>query len=230
MNTEPMSLFNAPGVVSPTASKPAPLPAKQDKAASLISSDFETFLKMMTTQLKNQDPMNPMDSSEFAVQLATFSGVEQQVKTNQLLDGMNAQFGLMSMAQLAAWVGQEARASAPVYLGEKAVTILPKPDLGADSAVLAVYDTQGTLVAREALPLGEAPYQWFGADPSGNPLPRGVYRLSVESYRGEQLLGESTPESYARILEAQGGPSGTTLVLEGGVEVQASDVTALRVP
>ena len=40
---------------------------------------------MLTTQIKNQDPLNPMEGTEFAVQLATFSGVEQQVQTNQLL-------------------------------------------------------------------------------------------------------------------------------------------------
>jgi flagellar basal-body rod modification protein FlgD len=47
-------------------------------ASSGLSSDFETFLKMLTTQLKNQDPMNPVDSADYAVQLATFSSVEQQ--------------------------------------------------------------------------------------------------------------------------------------------------------
>ena len=44
-----------------------------------ISSDFETFLKMLTAQIKNQDPLKPMDSSEFATQLATFPSLEQQV-------------------------------------------------------------------------------------------------------------------------------------------------------
>ena len=52
---------------------------------SLIGNDFNTFLVMLTTQLQNQDPLNPIESSDYAVQLATFSGVEQQVRTNQLL-------------------------------------------------------------------------------------------------------------------------------------------------
>ena len=80
----------------------------------VISSDFDTFLKMLTTQIKNQDPTNPMDSADFAVQLATFSGVEQQVRTNDLLGDLGAQFGVMGMSQLGAWVGQEARAPGPV--------------------------------------------------------------------------------------------------------------------
>ncbi|MFV2001871.1 MAG: flagellar hook capping FlgD N-terminal domain-containing protein, partial [Paracoccaceae bacterium] len=53
-----------------------------------VNSDFETFLKLLTTQLKNQDPLKPVDSSDFAVQLATFSSVEQQVKTNDLLTSL----------------------------------------------------------------------------------------------------------------------------------------------
>ncbi len=57
--------------------------ASADKA---VTSDYETFLRMLTTQLQNQDPMNPMESDDFAMQLATFSGVEQQVKTNEIPD------------------------------------------------------------------------------------------------------------------------------------------------
>ena len=60
---------------------------------AVISSDFETFLKMLTTQMQNQDPLNPIESSDYAVQLATFSGVEQQVRTNQLLADLANQMG-----------------------------------------------------------------------------------------------------------------------------------------
>ena len=54
-----------------------------------ISSDFETFLKMLTVQMKNQDPLNPVESTDYATQLATFSGVEQAVLTNDLLKSVN---------------------------------------------------------------------------------------------------------------------------------------------
>ena len=54
----------------------------QGTTKPVLSSDFETFLKMLTVQLENQDPLNPVDSADYAVQLATFSGVEQQVQTN----------------------------------------------------------------------------------------------------------------------------------------------------
>ncbi|MGL6211294.1 MAG: flagellar hook capping FlgD N-terminal domain-containing protein [Paracoccaceae bacterium] len=195
-----------------------------------ITSDYNTFLKMLTTQMQNQDPTNPIDSADYAVQLATFSGVEQQTQTNQLLAQMNTQFGMLGMAQLAGWVGQEARAAVPVYLDGAAITLSPNPAAVADRAVLVVKDSAGKLVSREDLPLSDAPYEWLGADAKGEPLPRGLYTLTLESYSGEELLGATAVESYARILEAQSGASGTTLLLAGGVKVPAAEVTALRVP
>jgi flagellar basal-body rod modification protein FlgD len=71
-------------VSSSAATSSAVAPADNGSGAK-ISSDFETFLKMLTVQMQNQDPLNPVDSSDYATQLATFSGVEQQVQTNDLL-------------------------------------------------------------------------------------------------------------------------------------------------
>jgi flagellar basal-body rod modification protein FlgD len=201
-----------------------------DAPAPTDSADYQMFLKMLTTQMQNQDPLNPIDSTDYAVQLATFSGVEQAVKTNQLLQSLQSQFGILGMAQLAGWVGQEARAAAPVYMDGTPVTLSPNPAASADQAVLVVRDGKNNVVARETLPVSAEPYQWLGADAKGDPLPRGKYTLTLESsYRGD-LLTTTPVEHYAQILEARGGPSGTTLVLKGGTEVAATDITALRVP
>jgi flagellar basal-body rod modification protein FlgD len=62
-------------------------------------------------------------------------------------------------------------------------------------------------------------------------LPAGTYSLSLESYReGDKIASGGKVESYARILEARGGSAGTTLILQGGTEVAATEITALRVP
>lgn len=211
-----------------TAATPAPPPAAARPAPTAVGADFETFLRMMTAQLQNQDPLNPIDSADYAVQLATFSGVEQQARTNQLLEAMRAEFGLTGMAQMAGWVGREARAAAPVLVDGAPVALAPKPAAGADRAVLAVYDAAGTLVAREGIPVSDAAVDWLPVDATGAPLARGVYAVRLESYAGEQLLATAEVEAYARIDEVRGGASGTTLVLAGGVEVPASAVTALR--
>ena len=214
-----------------TALLPVTTPKPISAPRQAISADFDTFLKMLTTQMQNQDPLNPIDSADYAVQLATFSGVEQQMKTNQLLGDLAGQFGVMGMSQLAAWVGQEARAAAPVFKGAEPVTVTYTPNTQADRAVLVVKNAAGTLVAREDVPRSTAPYQWLGADAAGNPLPNGIYSLSLENYRGEEQIGAATEvESYARIVEARSGANGTALVLAGGIEVAATKVTALRVP
>lgn len=196
----------------------------------MISSDFDTFLKMLTAQMQNQDPLNPIDSTDYATQLATFSGVEQQARTNELLANLGSQMAVLGMSQLAGWVGQEARAEAPVWMDGNPVTMQLTPATGADRTVLVVRDAAGDVKSREEVPTEAGLYDWLGGDAAGDPLPEGPYTLSLESYSGETLLGESPVESYARIIEARNGPTGAMLVLEGGIEVLSSKITALRVP
>jgi len=196
----------------------------------MVTSDFTTFLRMLTTQLQNQDPLDPMESSDFAVQLATFSGVEQQLRTNTLLTDLGERFDLLGMAQLSGWVGQEALTTAPVQFSGSPVTLHPDPDPRADAAVLVVTDASGNLVARETIPNGRSPYLWLGADAAGDPLPPGRYTLSVESQRAGEVIATSHAASYARIEEARRGETGIVLRLVGGEEVAASDIRGLRIP
>lgn len=210
--------------------RPATQSAPPSGNTAFASSDFQMFLKMLTTQMQNQDPLNPIDSADYAVQLATFSGVEQSVRTNQLLERMQSQFDLLGMAQLAGWVGQEARAAAPVFMDGTPVTLSPNPAAAADRAVLVVRDSRGTVVSREELPVSAEPYSWLGAGATGNRLPTGTYSLTLESYYDGDLLTTTPVEYFAPITEARGGADGTRLVLRGGIEVRATDITALRVP
>lgn len=213
--------------VTTATAAPKTTPAAPPQA-SKISSDFNTFLKMLTVQMQNQDPMNPIDSSDYAVQLATFSGVEQQVQTNQLLAEMSARFSQMGMSEMAGWIGQEARSNAPIRYDGDPVTLSPNPAVGSTKTVIVVKDAQGRLVSREDIPASTAPYQWLGADASGQPLPQGTYTIDLECWKGEEKLDTRPIEHYARVIEARGGAGGTKLVLEGGIEVPATAVTGLR--
>lgn len=218
-------------VTVPTSATSAPPAAPSTTGqTSKISSDFDTFLKMLTVQLQNQDPMNPIQSTDYAVQLATFSGVEQQVRTNQLLADMTSRFQQMGIAEMATWIGQEARTDAAVTFNGNPVTLSPAPDVGATGMTLVVRDAQGTLVSREAMPASSASYLWLGADATGSPLPPGRYTLTQENLRGQQVISTRAIEHYTRVVEARNAPDGMRLVLEGGVEVLATKVTALREP
>lgn len=205
-------------------------PAAGNAYQTVLASDFQTFLKMLTVQMQNQDPLNPIEASDYAVQLATFSGVEQQVLTNQLLDSLHARLAQTGLTQHAALVGQEARTTADIRYAGEPVTVHPAPAAGADRAVLVVCDTEGRVIAREEIPPQAGPYLWFGGDAAGNPLPQGRYGLSVESWRDGEAIGESPVGHYATITEIRSHGGTITLVLDGGDEVPAEAVTALRAP
>ena len=206
--------------------------AGQPAAAAnrVISSDFETFLKMLTTQMQNQDPLNPMESTDFAVQLATFSGVEQQVQTNQLLQSLSAQLGLFGMTQFAGWVGMEARAAAPAFFNGSPITLAPNPAQSADRAELIVRNTFGTEVDRRTVPISTDQISWSGLAADGTTLPEGSYSFEMQSFKGADLLRTDLVEHYALVTEARGETGGVFLVLQGGGTVAASEVTALRQP
>lgn len=218
-------------IQSTTAQSQSSLQGSEKQGASaVLSSDFETFLLMMTTQLKNQDPLNPIDSQDFAVQLATFSGVEQQVRTNDLLASLVGGMGDSGLSQLAGWVGMEARVSAPVAFQSAPVDIAIAPDPGSDKAELIVMDSLGTEVSRQEVPLGIDTIEWVGTGHDGQPLPTGAYTLQLASINQGEVTSTRPVSHYARIQEARQGFDGVELVVLGGTVVASENVTALRAP
>ncbi len=193
-----------------------------------ISSDFQTFLRMLSVQMQNQDPLNPTDSSEFAVQLATFSSVEQQVQTNQLLEALTAQIGSSGLAEMAAWVGRDARVAAPAQFDGTPITLYPNPAARSDSVELVVRNASGTEVQRLPLPVSADPFDWTGLDAVGDPFPNGVYSFEVVSTAaGETILSEPA-EHYAEVREVRSQGGTVFLMFAGEVAVAAGDISALR--
>ena len=205
-------------------------------ASSLISSDFETFLRMMTTQARYQDPLEPMDSSEYAAQLAQFSMVEQQVQTNDLLQSLSAALQTATATQtsvgaLSGWIGMEALSYAPAHFDGTPVTIAPNPLTAADTAYLVVYDANGTEVQRQSIPVSPDAVQWHGvAGLNGSTFPEGNYTFEIESFQQGELLLAERAQTYGRVTEARIEEGRTILILEGGLAVLADDVTGLRDP
>lgn len=200
------------------------------KGKAAISSDFDTFLKMLTVQMQNQDPLNPIDSSDYAVQLATFSGVEQQVKTNDLLTSLAAQMSTSGMSQMASWVGMEARVAAPVQFSGQPITIAPNPPVMAERVDLVVRNASGTEVERRALPVYADPVQWTGERPDGTFFPPGLYSFEVVSSAGEEVLTTDQAQVYARVQEVRNEGGQTYVMLPGDIAVPTASVSALRDP
>ncbi len=205
-------------------------PSAAAKAGATLDSDFETFLKMLTAQMKNQDPMNPVDSTEFASQLAAFSTVEQQVLTNDLLTDLGRQMGVLGMAQLQGWVGMTARAEMPVSFDGSPVELVTQTQPGTDLARLVVRDARGGIVQETDVPPAGGTFLWSGRDDAGALLPDGVYSITVDSFQGQDMLGSAPVQSHARIVEARMAKGNTILVMDGGQQVNAADVLGLRDP
>lgn len=200
-------------------------------AAAAISSDFETFLRMLTVQLNNQDPLNPVESTDFAVQLATFSGVEQQVRSNDLLESLLAQQSISALSQLANWVGMEARAAVPAaFDGATPVTYYSEAPTGADQATLIVRDDRGREVARTAVAAESGAATWTGTDQTGAVLPPGNYRLLVEYRSDGEVLTTKPAEVFAEVSEARIAGGKPVIVFATGDELPADQVSAVRAP
>lgn len=217
--------------VMPTSGTITPSSAGNTTAKSATTmSDYQMFLKLMTTQMQNQDPTEPMDNSEYATQLATFSQVEQQVKTNDLLGSLTNQIGGAGLGQYATWVGMEALSTAPAaFDGKTPVSVVTKPASGADEAILIVSDTAGKVVDKRAVPVRNTTFDWDGTTTNGQALPAGSYSLQLQSLSNGSVLSTTPVASYNRITEIRQDSTGSAvLVTAGGKEVSAKDVTALR--
>lgn len=190
-------------------------------------SDYLTFLNMLTVQMQNQDPFNPMDASDFAVQLATFSGVEQQTYTNQLLASMLGQSGL---SDLSGWVGMEARLFSGVYFTGQSIPLAPDPALGADQVILTVRNASGDVVDTRELPTDASSALWDGVGPNGATLPQGAYSFQIESRLNGETLDTQPVAAYVPVLEARLENGATMLVLPGGRLVDSASVSGLRRP
>ncbi|CUX82953.1 MAG: flagellar basal-body rod modification protein FlgD [Roseibaca calidilacus] len=208
---------------APTARDAGTVPA----SASGGAGDFQTFLTMLTTQMQNQNPLEPIEASDFAAQLATFSGVEQQVHTNDLLTRL---VGRMGLADLAGWVGREVLSPAPVRFEGELIRLVPPEVDGANRAELVVTDSNGREVGRYTVD-PQSTEILFEVPETSTVLEHGAfYGFSMVSYRDEVELAENPVLGYAPVMEARTDSGRTLLVLAGGQIIDSDDVVGLRDP
>ncbi|WGM30457.1 flagellar hook assembly protein FlgD [Brevundimonas sp. NIBR11] len=156
--------------------------------ASLVSN-FETFLSLLTAQLKNQDPLSPLDSNEFTAQLTQMTGVEQQLLTNDLLTSLLAAQQGAGLNGAANYIGKDATAAwAVTKLEDGAATWSYELGASASEATLQVLDSSGKVVWTGAAPdrtSGTHDFVWDGKTTAGGQLPDGgVYSLKVTAKNG----------------------------------------------
>lgn len=191
------------------------------------STDYQTFLNMLTVQMRNQDPLNPMEATDFAVQLATFSSVEQQMQTNQLLTAL---LGRSALSDMGSWVGMEARIYSGAHFDGEPILLAPDPALGADRSFLVVRDSDGSVVDTQEIPSDTDSYEWTGLDEDGEPLPSGRYTFELESRIGDEVMDSVPVAAYLPILEARAEDGMVVVVLPGGMLVDSATISGLRQP
>ncbi|ANT60276.1 hypothetical protein AYJ57_07815 [Salipiger sp. CCB-MM3] len=196
--------------------------------AATLSGDFETFLKMLTTQAQNQDPFNPVDATEYASQLASFSTVEQQVLTNELLSNLTQIATGSGLERLAGWIGMEAQTVGAAYFDGASVELFTNVPEDAQSGVLVIRGADGTLHNRIALEAGTETYLWDGSDLAGARVSEGVYEVELEVYRDDILDETREVGAYLRVNEVARLDDVNILTLRGGVMREVAEVTALR--
>lgn len=207
----------------------APAQSVNNDDVGALTSDFDTFLQLLTAQLENQDPLKPLESTEFVAQLAQFSAVEQQIQTNdQLTSILDALGGGANGA--AAWLGQEVLGASTISFegGETPLTLDPGDD--ATSAQLTVRDESGAIVSIETVDPQASAITWSGKTSSGEDAPDGIYSFSVLRFRGDERLDPIQPLAFEDVREVRIGSDGLELVLDGGDVISASSVEAVRAP
>ena len=198
------------------------------KNNSAFSSDFQTFLKMLTVQMQNQDPLDPSDPSDYAVQLATFAGVEQQAKTNSILSDLQTKFDTSGLVKLADWVGKDIRAKTSGYFDGEPIDVTFSIPTTADKSDMIVKDDDGKEVARFSLKLNDDSFEWDGHDNNGNQMAEGQYSFYVESSSKDEVIETEQTEVYSSVVEVQSSNGKNVLILNGGLTVEADSVTAIR--
>jgi flagellar basal-body rod modification protein FlgD len=211
---------------APTRAAAAPqgpgAPSKQDG----LASDFDTFLKLLTAQIRNQDPLEPGDATKYASQLATFSNVEQGVRTNALLERMIEQQGRSELAQLADWVGRDVLHDGPVHLGADPVTLEMSLPRGLETAEL-VIGSGGRELGRIPIDPDGGEFVWRGEDGEGGRVAPGTYELAVEGTIGAAPVDPVAPFHRATVTEVVRRGGETLLVLPGQVAIGPDRVTGV---
>jgi flagellar basal-body rod modification protein FlgD len=154
-----------------------------------LVSNFETFLSLLTAQLKNQDPLSPLDSNEFTAQLTQMTGVEQQLLTNDLLTSLLAAQQGGGLGGATSYIGKNATAAfSATRLDEGEARWSYELGASASSATLQVLDSAGKVVWSGPAPersTGTHDFVWDGKTTAGGQLPDGgVYSLKVIAKNG----------------------------------------------
>jgi flagellar basal-body rod modification protein FlgD len=217
MITQPIA-----GATSPATSAPTSTGSTSSGDASLLGSNLNTFLTLLTTQLKNQDPTSPMDTNQFTQQLVQFSAVEQQINTNnnlKTLISLQTSSEAISALPMVGKTIQYSESTAPLSNGQASFTYTLPTDAAA--ANLLVEDANGQIVYQTtaATSAGSHSFLWNGQNVAGTTSPNGAYSLAV-------VAADASGKAISATVTATGTVDGVSV----DNNVPTFDVAGIKVP
>jgi flagellar basal-body rod modification protein FlgD len=206
-----------------------------------IDKNYEDFLVLLTTQLKNQDPSEPTDTNQLTQQIATLSQVEQQLKTNEQLGQLVSMYQATQYNSIVSYIGKKIEAEGDVgELKTGQATFNYNLSAAASSVTLTVRDAAGNLVRTvQNVPrsAGNHSYVWDGQDNQGNVAPAGTYTLSVEAQNnsggaipstgGQATLAHTKPE-YVYYLAKEASSLTITIKDQNGGVIRRDTTSGTR--
>lgn len=181
---------------------------------SSTSALQDQFMTLLVTQLKNQDPLNPMDNAQMTSQMAQINTVSGINQLNATLQALSASMTPNQTVQAASMIGHG------VLVPGNGVDLANGSAMGgfslsgpSDSTKVSIYDSSGALVDTMNLgaqPAGVSDWQWNGMDGNGNPVPAGSYTFKVEASLAGSAVAANTLQ-YGVVNSVTQGATGLTL-------------------
>jgi flagellar basal-body rod modification protein FlgD len=204
--------------------------ATSSTAASKATADYNSFLTLLTAQLKFQDPLAPLDATQFVSQLSQFSSVEQAIVANQKLDQIISSLGANSMMADVGLIGHKVElAGNAVELHDGSASLTYSLAKDAEQAGVIIRDEAGNIVRALAIDpsAGEHSLTWDGTDNSGSSLPDGIYSFTFGAADADGKVVASTSYVTATVTRVETTADGSELVLSNGMHTPSSAVRAI---
>jgi flagellar basal-body rod modification protein FlgD len=209
---------------------------KINNSRNSLATNEQSFLKLLTTQLKNQDPLSPTDTNQMTSQITQMTGVEQQLVTNDLLAalvGMNTGSGLSeAVGMMDKLVTAETTTST---LKDKEATFVYNQAGAATKATIEIANAAGKVVRTihpEDMKSGDHTYKWDGKDDSGVQLSDGgVYTAKVTAAGADGKAIKTTSAGRIQgIVTAVDNSTGQTKLTINGTQVALDSVIGVTNP
>jgi flagellar basal-body rod modification protein FlgD len=204
-------------------------PPLQSTSNGTSAADLsKNFLKMLTVQLQNQDPLNPMDNAAMTSQLAAFKLVDGINKLNTSVSALVAQIQSANFMILSSTVGKSALAEgSQVYFAGRAVSMAAKLDAPAASLKAVIRDSDNQIVNQfdfGPMPAGMTDFVWDGGDDAGKQVASGTYTLELTATDAQGKTISPTP--YVGAMVASIGQEGTDMKvgLSDGRNILSTDI------